>query len=560
VAAPILVYSAIKHPIDVSYVYEPGIEPGVVTIVAAVENVNIPLIKASNYLSIMYDHETGGAMTVFQLVDVKAGKITQSLDGDSITITLPVYDRRWRWKYGEIAGWYNRRKADDSETILTGTEKTPQELAILLFTAMGEATNTVSVTNLPNDARPEVKWDRYTNPAEELLRLCSSLGCRIVPNWSLNKFAIYQDGQGFPLPINDNIMQPSVGLSTAIAPSSIYVDSAPIWYDRRFELAPVALDVDGKYKEFDDPDLSYRISSGEFMDIDGTNLRDFASCGSFSDEELEKRMKLASRSVYRTYVVRDNAYNKDGLTNIWQVELLNQISEKDGDDRYKSSQVLGKYLNDNLVETPAVMDADNYFSLDTSRRLVKFSSPMYLILERKIIGADLVLRCCSKYRLNTTFEYDRDTLIYDLNVTPWPNTKGHLPLTVDHIQAIVNYVYSGTDFKEKTDETDNFTVIEESLNHYAIAESKKYIDNDSASYQYRGLFLLELDGLRSYLEYSFGIHRPITTLASLNCRPNVYVPDYRDKVRGQVPILENKYQLQILKNQAPPSWQTGGAQ
>lgn len=60
-----------------------------------------------------------------------------------------IWDRRWRWQFGQISGDYNRNR-DDAERLLT-SGKTPQQLAELCFAAMLEPL--FDVSDLPNVAR-----------------------------------------------------------------------------------------------------------------------------------------------------------------------------------------------------------------------------------------------------------------------------------------------------------------------------------------------------------------------------------------------------------------------
>jgi len=551
-SAPYVQMQGLADVMDLSYTFEPGTQPGVCTLVAAVEHVDFSQIVNASTLTILYDHE-GAGTTYLQLQDCRVGQVSQSLTGDAYTVTIPVFDRRWRWQYNVIAGWYNRRKADTTDTILSGTEKTPQELAEILLIAMGETAGESDVTAMPNDSRPEMKWDEQTNPAQELQRLCDILGCRIVLQLSNGKVKIYREGVGFGLPYNVDLMQPSYGVVTPIAPSSIFATTAPVWQDRLLQLEAVALDTDNKYKTFDDPDLSYGLNvlTDERFEQDGANLEYLTSTSGWTEDQIKKALKVAASSVYRTYRVIENAYNLDILANIWQLELVNNIGDKDEDDHYKPIEVVGNYYNENLEVEEDWNAFDASVSLDVEKRIVHLSEPAFLLEEGgaadgEMIPAEIYLHCCCKYREDGTSRYLRANVSKSLSLTPWTGGYGELPITIDHLQPIYTWIYT-TDTATKTSVSNNLTTMETELNYYANAEAEKYLTTVSGAGSYRGLLLFELDGLRSYVQWSFGVGRPMTTTIALNQRPNNYTLNFKDKVRAEEVIRKQKNEIAKLK-------------
>ena len=149
-----------------SYTLSQGITPGVCTI-DVVPQFGVP--DQVGTLKIAF----GQTSLRFEQCVVDFAIVRRGPTG--MVVGLSLLDRRWKWKYGAISGRYNLRTkagALDRET-----ERTPQELATLLLTAMGESG--FSVVDLPNLARPEIDWVG-ANPAGELAALCESLGCRVV--------------------------------------------------------------------------------------------------------------------------------------------------------------------------------------------------------------------------------------------------------------------------------------------------------------------------------------------------------------------------------------------
>src|SRR5262249_31497791 len=71
-------------------------------------------------------------------------------DGSGMVVSLAILDRRWAWRYGQISGRYNIRRRNGQ--LDAATEQSPQDLAALLLTAMGESG--FDVSGLPNQSRP----------------------------------------------------------------------------------------------------------------------------------------------------------------------------------------------------------------------------------------------------------------------------------------------------------------------------------------------------------------------------------------------------------------------
>src|SRR5579872_313698 len=203
----------------------------------------------------------------FTLFDCKlaSGHLAPARGGYLARVRL--LDRRWRWKFGCISGNYNLRMAagapaaegldanaghgvipaalDASRRVRPGTEKSPQELAILCLEAMGETLYDVSA--LPNDPRPQVDWS-YSNPAQALQSLCDGLGCRVVLGLADNRVRIVRHGEGSPLPQNAFVEFPSAGLRPAAAPGALLLVGGPSVFQGFLPLEPVGIDLDGSIR------------------------------------------------------------------------------------------------------------------------------------------------------------------------------------------------------------------------------------------------------------------------------------------------------------------------
>jgi hypothetical protein len=205
---------------------------------------------------------------------------------DGTLVSFSALDRRWRWRFGEVYGHYNQRDADG--LIVTATEKTPQQLAQLLLSAMGETA--VGVTDIPNNARPECEWVAE-NPAEALADLIEPFGMVVVLQID-GTVALRQQGVGAALPANTFLIEQEVSSNPPEIPATIRVLGGPNRYQKRLQLEAVGYDLDGSIKAIDQ--LSYKPATGWeqetqfFAGIEGGDAR-----------------KLALRDVFRLYRIRD---------------------------------------------------------------------------------------------------------------------------------------------------------------------------------------------------------------------------------------------------------------
>jgi hypothetical protein len=135
------------------------------------------------------------------------GSVQRTTTGEISQVS--ILDRRWRWRFGQISGTYNIRRDDASleqgQAGAISSERTPQQLATLCLEAMAESQ--FDVSDLPNDARPTVEWDREV-PAQALAALCDQLGTQVVLQLD-NRVALRRVGQGAELPPIDALQRSS---------------------------------------------------------------------------------------------------------------------------------------------------------------------------------------------------------------------------------------------------------------------------------------------------------------------------------------------------------------
>lgn len=299
--------------------------------------------------------------------------------------TLRIKDRRWKWENGEIVGLYNKIKPNGR--IDLDTEKTPQQLAALLLDAMGE--KNYEVNQLPNNTRPFIDWD-YDNPAEQLARLCDSLGCRVVLGLD-NRVRLWLLGNGAKLP-STRVSHGGYGFDPPDLPDSIKLVCGPTKFQARLRLEAVGRDVNGKIKRL--KDLTYN-PKGAGEPYGWINQTPGVLTALIGQTNLTKQIhSLALESVYRMYRIVEPATGKmeiDGfgpISDIKQLlpldDVLLQSASGIGEQFPQSmrAQVFGKYYDftcdpATLVNTPRGTPYTGNFSFDKERGILLFSEPVY---------------------------------------------------------------------------------------------------------------------------------------------------------------------------------------
>jgi hypothetical protein len=282
-------YPGVQNVLGASYTLTHGITPSVVSFQITPQTATIAAVG-----DVVFYHGT----TTLTIRDCRADQASMVRSTDGTLVSFSALDRRWRWRFGEVYGHYNQRDADG--LIVTATEKTPQQLAQLLLSAMGETA--VGVTDIPNNARPECEWVAE-NPSEALADLIEPFGMVVVLQID-GTVALRQQGVGAALPANTFLIEQEVSSNPPEIPATIRVLGGPNRYQKRLQLEAVGYDLDGSIKAIDQ--LSYKPATGWeqetqfFAGIEGGDAR-----------------KLALRDVFRLYRIRD--MNSTPPTTIVQV-------------------------------------------------------------------------------------------------------------------------------------------------------------------------------------------------------------------------------------------------
>lgn len=346
----------------------------------------------------------GGAR--MRLVDCRVERVAFRFSPEAAVWRLSLVDRRWRWRYGEISGRYNLRRAGGA--LVAGTERTPRELAQLCLAALGEPLADVSA--LPTAPRPQVEWN-LASPARELERLTRQFDClvtlglddrvRIAPR------AAPVDGASADLIAGGELM------ALAPGPSRLAVVTAPMRFQIDLPLEAVGLDVDGETRPLDE--LSYRPYGG-------WPLADVGHFHAISDLAAREQ---ARQSVFRWY----RALMPLELPLVGAIDDLSQLAPLAAEQLAASAAdpaggnlpavVFGVWCDypwqaTNRAATLAPLGADPRprvaapFELDGQRGLVKFARPVFRYgAGPRPAAAQLVLRASVTVRDPATKSWRR---------------------------------------------------------------------------------------------------------------------------------------------------------
>ena len=446
-----------------------------------------------------------------QLIDCLVDRVGVTINDGGQSLYAVVLDRRWRWKWRLISGRYNIRRTDG--TIEPDTQKTPQELAGLLFAAMGEPS--ADVTALPNDGFPQVIWN-YSRSNLELAQLCHSRGCDVSFNTLTNSFGIVRLGIGNPAVTGIDTESVSYSVDPPQAPDEILGLLDETLYQSMFELEAVGKDTDGTWQPIDD--LSYAPADwAKETDIDHF---------SFLDEDPVAQA-LARATVYKAYRIKNFA---DGtltitgrplsLSAIAQALPLNRVMLDTYQDamgvlRPKPYQISGIYVPDGdppadvNVEDITIYDGGS--SLNRAAGIVTFDRRMYMIENEEPQPAELYLTTSFGVRHLTTHEFDFGVVSYG------PGGPNQMPFQIPELafRHYVTWDVSG-DVPTPTGYTDNRAVVTQEATSILAGIAAQFAVSSGSVVVYRSVVPIITDGVVRQVQYIANMGRGATTVAYNN--------------------------------------------
>lgn len=369
-----------------------GINPGSGSIVFEDVNAHIPAKGTLIF--------TDGAGTV-QLQNIYADKPRREYDaigGHQLVAT--VYDRRLAWKWGYIAGHFNRKDADG----VPRHEKTLRQLLDMIFGQLGEAN--YQIYDSIDTQYPEVNWE-YENPASALQDLCDQYGLVVGYNTFNSQFVIapYDAYYTFPIHPYTRIME---GISGGFKPTQVILVGNKRVVQQRFEnLTPVGLEKDGSIVPI--KELSYRPAGKRW----GDELKNL-----FNNVVGPEERKLAEQCIYKWYSVN---WHKTRYGKEHYLPFLGEIADKikkDGDEQHDKPYVIGEdTVWDGLTllkKADIRLEAtqDNY-TFDRELGIVKFNNYQYAVSGTKS-GSDVEfvprgIHLIAAFEMNTNTSLDYKT-------------------------------------------------------------------------------------------------------------------------------------------------------
>jgi hypothetical protein len=558
-------YPGVLNVLSASYTLSPGITPSVVQMQIIPQTAAISTVG-----DVVFIHGT----TTLTIPGCRADQASMVRGSDGTLVSFSLFDRRWRWKFGEIYGHYNQRDADG--LIVTATEKTPQQLAQLLLSAMGE---TADVSGIPNNGRPECEWIA-ANPAEALADLLEPFGLIVVLQID-GTVAIRQQGVGASLPSNNSLIEQQVSSNPPECPATIRVLGAPNRYQARLRLEAVAYDTDGRIKPIDQ--LSYKPAGG------WENETQF-----FASIPAGEGRKLALRDVFRLYRIRDmnsptpvaiasvpgyagtqqtltpgpggggvlagvqapaqpggTTYSIQYLREILPLEkgLVQTGTDANGLKRRIPESVFGIYYTGNVsLEFPRnsnVGDQYSYpgrFQIDAELGLVRFEEQVtkYDAAQKRFVAADLFLECSFNVRSPDTSAQMRWSYTQSTGIV---NAYGVEVVRREEMIWEQYQRYNGALFVEWVQKTyqSELTTLSQ---YYANGRLAQYVTESGASARYAGLQGINPDGAIAQVTWEIGGSGCYTSASRLY-EPSPYVPPYKE--RRQQDMLRR--QRRDVKNQ-----------
>jgi hypothetical protein len=518
----------------VSFTFAPGVQPSVCYINT------IPHVPSLPSVGDLLIRTQGGVSITFPECCLEQPQLNAGIGGQFWT--LPILDRRWKWRFGTVDGHYNKRKANGTYI----RERTPQELAALLLDELGETQYDVS--QLPNDQRPEKLWIS-ADIATELDELCFVLGCQVVLNPLSNRVEIWKVGTGNQLPFGGTRGASYTPILPA-TPSSVRVDGGPTLFQAWFSAYAVGLDTDGKYKPIGD--LSYMPSGGwgkaaalaGFPEITGF-YKDF------DGREVPKR-DLANATVWK-------AYRIEGLASGgWAVPLLDgtplepisrkdivfhdfradeEIAPDDSSIRNLPVSVFVKHalplfvLDEDFEPAPGLPIAP--FAIhrhayqarfDPSMGIVWFPEPTFYIGATGFTEATVRIECA--------FHAGKDGVLHRHSIESNTGAQWQTPPRVisrDDVTRTVIYRCKGdANFSIE----DNEAATSALLQPWLTSALSEYTLRQGGTVRYDGLRAISIDGLTQQITWAGGGGEAATTTVSQAQRHNrVIAPPDRDRER-----------------------------
>lgn len=517
-----------------SYTLELGSQPGTARAAASPDFARLPPVGP---LVLHYQR------TKLVLRDCRLGAPSRSAGADRTPeVQYTIEDRRWKWQFGErLDGSYNVERKNGK----LQREKSPRELAKLIFEALGEPD--ADVSKLPSKPRPERIW-RGADPREELDRLCQEFDCAPAYNPWTDKAYIAKLGKGSS-PTGDELKSRANSNTSPPIPDRFEIIGGNTLYQSAWKITEwLALEVDGKYVP--EGEVSYKPATGWQYDVrpDGTLYFDQLET-TYVDKATGKTLyhrDLAEQSLYRVARIKEHA--SGGFS---PAEL------KGKDNEPKSIKDIGPFPGTVLEKDPL-----------TGARL-----PAYVrgVFAETKSGDSRNTKPGSRYHGSVSINNDLRIVTFDKAIFKYDDNMQAVPATDLELVAAYEVTHEGVplyyvrdrDMKGKTYGAGAYRdsveeIVREVIEKMASADGKahdnkkecdqradyyidelriKFVSRPASQIAYSGIFRYVPDGILRSVTWSFSVDATPETVVAYDCEQNHYITPYE---RNEAALLRRQ--------------------
>jgi hypothetical protein len=488
-------------------------------------------------------------------------------------VTMPILDRRWKWQFAYITGSFNILKPD--ATYLRETN--PQVLAAILLSAMGESE--FDVSQMPNDTRPECRWEDTVRADIELEKLCQDEGCVVVLNHLTNRVEIHRVGVGDAFP-NGPFTSSSYAPLQVSTPQRLSVQAGPTLFQDTFDCEPVGLDVDDKWKPIED--LSYKPATGwnKTFPFSGFTKEQIPGSYTLHGRTLQT-VDLANATVFRCYRIKGllrGGWVPNHLTfsplqpqSIRDYQLFDELADEEISDqdgglrRLPAVAYVRAWSKNHSIPSEPVRYNGSFSLIDSSRGIIQFDEPQFRLSFipiplpplQGLVNGILPATVWFETSFHCGAEGAMHRLSFTHEIQPTPITPTRVISRPEVLYRVIQrYATDGSAISTE----DNFNDAQERLQLWSSAAITEYGPLDGGTVTYDGLMPITLDGLMQQVTWSASNTTAATTTASQAQRHDRYTP-HLDQQRDRLFAKRTERQLEAavkqLKGTTLPAQWTG---
>jgi hypothetical protein len=543
------------------FTFAPGVQPSVCMVYTLPHTTNLPQVAD---LTIKTDSDQTLA---FRDCLLEEPKLNVGRGGQHWT--LPIKDRRWRWQFATIDGWFNKPEADGTYT----RERTPKELSEILLREIGGFGDLPAVNQLPDTTRPERRWDG-ANAAAELDALCSELNCIVTLNPITDRVEIWQNGNTTStLPAGGAIDRAYTPVRLA-TPRNVETDTGPALFQATFTTEAVGLETTGRYKRINA--LSYTPPGGWKPGMALAYFENIPDSATFNlHGRTQKIRDLAQASVYRCFrvtgvngwergVVPPRLANWEDFKpeDIRDLQLMDVLAEEDIDPVDNGLRSLPAIVHARWERfdkpTPAVVQRyPHQFSFSSSsgatfsHNILTFSEPMVLFSGG--VGSE---HGAAQVQYECAFHAGWQGKPWrELHFTEVDQAAKISYAKFRHSDLIPRIIYRFDSDANQIGSEGNEPYIDQRLGFWGDIHAAQYSLKQGGTILYEKLIPISPDGLTRQITWSGGGGRPATTRVSQAQQHNRLFPTF-DEYRERLTLKRIGQKLVDSAGAFPPDhWQ-----